>query len=75
VKSSDVVFVWLDRTDSFGTLIETGAAFAAGKPLFVAFASDELATQVYFARQLATLAIVAPDAVTAWRAFKNWQSQ
>jgi hypothetical protein len=75
VKRSDAVFIWFDRTDTIGTLIETGAAFGAGKALFVAFATHELARELYFARQLATVAIVARDAVTAWRVFKNWQNQ
>jgi hypothetical protein len=28
----------------------------------------------YFIRQLATVAIIAPDAVSAWRFFEQWQT-
>ena len=76
VKNSDVVFVWVDTADTVGTLVEIGAAHARGKPIFIAFATRELASQFYFARQLASVALVVPDAVALSGAiFRNWQDQ
>jgi nucleoside 2-deoxyribosyltransferase len=75
VKESDVMFVWIDRPDTRGTLVEIGAAHAFGRPIFIAFADVALAENFYFAGQLASVAITAPNAVAAWRYFKNWQNQ
>jgi nucleoside 2-deoxyribosyltransferase len=75
VAQSDLIFVWIDREGTTGTLVEIGAARAWGKPIFVAFASEALSHHYYFAKWLADVAIVAPDAVTAWTFFTRWQDR
>ena len=74
VADCDVLFAWIDRHEQIGTIAEIGAAHAWRKPIFVAFADESLSSHFYFAEQLATVAIIAPDAVTAWRFFDRWQS-
>jgi hypothetical protein len=67
----DVMFVWIDRIETVGTMIEIGAAFGR-IPIFVAFADRELADKAYFAAQLADVAVVAPSAIVAWKLFTQW---
>jgi predicted protein tyrosine phosphatase len=73
VKKSDVMFVWIDTTETIGTLIEIGVAYADRKPIFMAFASEELARHFYFADSLSSVSVVCPDFHDAWKYFKNWQ--
>ena len=74
VAAADALFVWLDREDTIGTLVEIGAAYAARKPIFIAFAAEELAEHFYFAQQLATAAVITADVKTAWDLFTRWQT-
>ena len=75
VRSSDVVFAWIDTTDTIGTLVELGVAYARGIPVFIAFADMELAAHFYFVRDLMTVSIVCADVVDAHTYFKNWCDQ
>jgi hypothetical protein len=79
VFRADVLFAWIDRHDQIGTLAEIGAAYVWKKPILVAFADHDLADHglsehFYFITQLATVAIAAPDAISAWRFFEQWQN-
>jgi len=71
VKESEIIFAWVDGTETIGTIAEIGAAFAYRKPIFVAFANGDLAEQFYFAKQLATVAIVASTPNLAWKLSNN----
>ena len=73
VGNADLIFCWIDREDTIGSIAEIGAAYDR-KPIFVAFASEQLATHFYFIQQLATVAVIAPDVMTAWRLFARWQT-
>jgi hypothetical protein len=73
-RDADVLFGWIDRIDTIGTLVEIGAAHCYRKPIFLAFAYG-LDAHFYFARQLATVAVGAPSAVAAWDLFVRWQNQ
>ena len=75
VENADVVFVWLDRTDTIGTVTEIGFAVHKCMPIFIAASSVEILQHFYFVAQLATVCIVADDAISAWTYFKNWQNQ
>jgi hypothetical protein len=75
VKDADALFVWIDRPETVGTLVEIGAAHASGKPIFIAFSDRELPSRFYFARQLASVAITAPTAVLAFHYFRKWWEQ
>jgi nucleoside 2-deoxyribosyltransferase len=71
---ADALFAWIDRYDTIGTLAEIGAAYARNKPIFIVFADEPLSRHFYFARQLATVAVVASDVTAAWALFARWQS-
>jgi len=75
VSSANAFFVWIDREDTVGTLVEISAASAMRKPIFVAFENESLARRFYFASQLADVAIIAPSAVAAWGLFTRWQDR
>ena len=63
VEQADVLFAWIDRPDTLGTLRpRSGAAYALCKPTFVAFANRKLSEQFYFAKQLASVAIIVSTA-------------
>jgi hypothetical protein len=71
LRKCDVLFVWIDRIETIGTMVEIGAAFGR-IPIFVTFADRVLAKRAYFAAQLADVAVVAPSAVDAWKLFLQW---
>jgi nucleoside 2-deoxyribosyltransferase len=73
VSDADFLFAWIDRSGTIGTLVEIGAAYARGKPIFIAFANEQLAEQFYFVKQLATVAVITPDVMAAWKLFERWQ--
>src|SRR5262249_17552404 len=68
---SDALFVWIDRAEISGAMIELGATFQQ-KPIFMAFANRALAEKFYFAAQLANVAAIAPSAELAWAQFVRW---
>jgi hypothetical protein len=72
--SADLVFCWLDRRDTVGTLAEVGAACMEHIPVFIAFANKELAEHFYFIEQIATVAVITPDVMAAWKLFERWQA-
>jgi hypothetical protein len=74
VAEADALFAWIDREDTIGTSVEIGAAYAARKPIFIAFADGELAQHFYFTQQLATGAVITADAKAAWNLFVRWQN-
>jgi hypothetical protein len=75
VSESDVLFAWIDRADTVGTMVEIGAAHSLQKPIFVALANQGLAKLFYFAVQLATVAVISPDALMAWKTFVRWRDR
>ena len=72
--AASLLFCWIDRKDTIGTLVEIGAAHTTGTPIFVAFANENLAEHFYFAEQLATVAVVSADVKAAWDLFTRWQA-
>jgi hypothetical protein len=72
LASADSLFAWIDRADTVGSLV--GAAFAKGKPIFLAFANRKLADHFYFIEQLADIAVIARSAPTAWKLFTHWRA-
>ena len=73
VAGADAVFAWIDRKETIGTLVEIGAAYAARKPVFVAFTRPDLTELFYFVKQLATVAVIT-DVIAAWNLFTRWQT-
>jgi hypothetical protein len=55
-----------------GTVAEIGAAYALHKPIFIAFADEQLSKHFYFVKQPATVAVIAPDVMRAWELFARW---
>lgn len=74
VSDADALFAWIDREETLGTLVEIGAAYGARKPIFIAFTDAALAKHFYFAKQLATVAVIATDVKAAWQLFTRWQT-
>lgn len=74
VYGSEVLFAWIDRHEQIGTIAEIGAAYAWRRPIFIASINEELYGRFYFIQQLATVAIIAPSAVSAWWFFEQWQT-
>ena len=50
IRESDLFFAWINATDCHATLLELGWAHMLGKPVYMAFASRDLARQMWFAR-------------------------
>ena len=50
------------------------AAHAEHKPIFATFANEQLAEHFYFIKQLATVAVITPDVMAAWKLFTRWQA-
>jgi hypothetical protein len=53
ISRADLVFAYLNEADAFGTLVELGAAFSMGKPVFLLFGPDVTQKQredMWFAR-------------------------
>jgi hypothetical protein len=78
LEESDVVFVWLDAPDAYGTLVELGYAKALGKRIIVAHPPQTLIRSgeldgdlnerddMWFAYSIADVEIAAPSAKEAW---------
>ena len=49
LRRADLVFAWIDDPTCYGTLTEIGWAHALGKPVYVGFATEELAREMWFA--------------------------
>ena len=74
VADADALFAWIDCEETIGTLVEIGAARAGHKPTFITFANGRLAEHFYFIKQLATVAVITPDVMAAWKLFTRWQA-
>jgi hypothetical protein len=71
VKECDVLFAWINREETVGTIVEIATAHASRKPIFMAFASKQLRKHFYFVEPLAQHSVVAPLPF-AWGAFTHW---
>lgn len=74
---TNTLFAWIDSADVHGTMAELGFwhGLGAGEMAgftFVAFSSRELRSEVWFAAELATVAVVVPTIRQAWDAFLEW---
>lgn len=72
LKESNLLFFWINRKEQVGSLIEIGAAKGWDRPLFIAYANEELSNYFSFASELADVAIIAPDVKRAWEIFTIW---
>ena len=55
-------------------MVEIGGAYTKCKPIFLAFANEALSKDFYFVKQLATVAVITPDVMAAWKLFARWQA-
>jgi len=73
LRRADVVFVWLDAEDAYGTFAEIGIAHTLGKPIYFyesdALPDSTLRPERWFLRTLATYAAIAGSARDAWATF------
>lgn len=83
LRSSDVVFAWIDNYDAYGTLVELGYAAALGIPIYLAFdlmfdgprgpdSPSSVWNDLWFAEQTATTRDMLGDVGTAWESFIGW---
>jgi hypothetical protein len=72
VTECEVLFAWIDRTNTVGTVAEIGFAYAASKTIFLAFMTQELARHFYFIQPMAKKVTTSPTAALAWKEFEVW---
>lgn len=86
LRSSDVVFAWIESYDAYGTLVELGYAAALGIPIYLAFdlmfdgprgpdAPSSTWNDLWFAEQTATTRDILGDVGTAWQSFVGWWAE
>ncbi|MNW38167.1 Nucleoside 2-deoxyribosyltransferase [compost metagenome] len=72
IKSSDVVFVWLESNDAFGTITEIGVAHALKKPIFIAVnksLTTETMNEMWFPLHMANKLVSCDTASEGWAHF------
>ncbi|HEV7300582.1 MAG TPA: hypothetical protein VGN72_14550 [Tepidisphaeraceae bacterium] len=72
IDDSDVMFVWLDAIDAYGTVAEIGYAVARGIPVWLfepATMSDVQRTDMWFVRTMATRVTIAANPLDAFARF------
>lgn len=52
IDRAEIVFAYIDQSDCYGTLAEIGYAHASGKDLVIAFSSEELKKEMWFADKM-----------------------
>jgi hypothetical protein len=73
VRDCDVVFAWIDRKETVGTVVEVTIASMHGKPVFIAFATEELADHFYFVVHLSVQHFKFVGKLEhAWDTFREW---
>jgi Nucleoside 2-deoxyribosyltransferase len=70
IKQCDVVFAWIDREATVGTIVEITYARSIGVPVFLVFKTDELSRYFYFVAQIAGRWEIASSIDEAWRIFR-----
>jgi nucleoside 2-deoxyribosyltransferase len=67
IANADAVFVWLEDTECYGTLIEVGYAFAMKKPIYLAHAPNVFPNgEMWFAFKAAQMTIQSSNARDAF---------
>lgn len=61
IESAEIVFAYIDGYDCYGTLAEIGYAHALGKDIVIAFNSEELKKEMWFADKMQRNTGVASD--------------
>lgn len=73
INKSDIIFVWVDKPDIYGTLVEIGIAKQMGKFIFIAFKEDEkFINDMWFASTLANYSVKVKDYNEAWNIFTEY---
>ena len=70
IKQCDVLFAWIDREATVGTIAEITYARTIGVPVFLVFKTDELSRYFYFVAQIVGWWEKASSIDDAWRQFK-----
>lgn len=61
IESAEIVFAYIDCYDCYGTLAEIGYAHALGKDIVIAFGSEELKKEMWFADKMCRNSGAASD--------------
>lgn len=74
LKQCDVLFAWIDREETVGTIAEITLARAFNIPIFLAFETEKLAQYFYFVAAFAdpNASIISPTPKEAWAEFEKW---
>jgi hypothetical protein len=71
IKKSDLMFVWIDSYDCYGTLAEIGFAKAYKKIIVVAISKNLIIDDLWFPISMADTSFVATSAGEAWKNIWN----
>lgn len=66
LSESDIVFAFIEDKTCYGTLTEIGWAHRDGKLVYIVFANDELAKEMWFVGHTAINTCVEKDVIKAW---------
>lgn len=76
IRQSDYMFVWIDSTEAFGTLVEIGYAKGVGVPVFVAIdeniVDEKMVKEQWFSHTIADMVLTADNIQHAWDYFEDW---
>lgn len=79
IETSDIVFVWLDSTDAYGTISEIGYAKALKKPIFIAmdekFMNRPFSKDTWFIQTMSNWFTFAKNAYEAWGKFLEMKKE
>lgn len=74
IETSDLIFVWLDSKDAYGTISEIGYAKALNKPIYLAIdkkMGKEVIRDLWFIQQMANKVNYFDTAQEAWATFSS----
>lgn len=76
IRSSDIVFAYIDSMDCYGTISEIGYAKAIGKPIYIALDSNELSNDeirdLWFVLQMGNKVVKTNDLCKEHDKFIEW---
>ncbi|GJM74500.1 hypothetical protein HMSSN036_67160 [Paenibacillus macerans] len=76
IKNSDIIFVWLNKRDAYGTIAEIGIAHTFNKPIFIGISNQlEDSDDMWFVINLANYYCFEESVVEAWKKFVTLKSK
>jgi nucleoside 2-deoxyribosyltransferase len=72
IANCDVVFAWIDRENTVGTIVEIVAACFHKKPVFIVFETAELREYFYFLAHIPNIKFIVDSLPDGWQLFLGW---